>query len=381
VMRTKLLKTAVLLLALMLVGIAPAGPLAPPAEAASSGGLQAQKSSIERRKNSVREKLRKLRNQETSLSSQMQDLDTRAADLQQSLNELTRDLKARQQELEALRTRLAELEAELQKRREMVANRVTTIYMQGELTYLDLLFNAENFREFINRMFYLNLIFEKDEELYNGVMETKQEVAASKLQVESTIAAIAADRDQLQQQSLEIKRVRDEKTALLRAVSQDKELAERQMRELEEQSRQIEAELRNLKGGYSGVWKGRFMKPVNGRITSPYGWRIHPLTTRRQFHTGIDIAAPYGTPIKAGGDGKVVSAGWRGGYGNTVIIDHGGRVATLYAHCSRFAVSAGTVVRQGQTIAYIGSTGTSTGNHVHFEVRVNGSPVDPFSRL
>lgn len=379
-MRTKLLKATVLLLALMLVGLAPAGPLTPPAKASSSS-LQQQKRSIDRRKSSIREKLRKLRSQETSLSSQMQDLDTRAADLQQSLNELTSDLKARQQELEALKTRLAELEAELEKRRQMVANRVTTIYMQGELTYLDLLFNAENFREFINRMFYLNLIFEKDEELYNGVMEMKLEVAASKLKVESTIAAIAADREKLQLQSMEIKRVRDEKTALLRAVSQDKELAERQMRELEEASRQIEAELRNLKGGYSGVWKGRFLKPVNGRISSGYGMRPHPVSGIYKMHTGIDIAAPYGTPIKAGGDGKVVSQGWRGGYGNTVIIDHGGGVATLYAHCSRFAVSAGTVVKQGQTIAYVGSTGTSTGNHVHFEVRIGGKPVDPFSRL
>ena len=97
------------------------------------------------------------------------------------------------------------------------------------------------------------------------------------------------------------------------------------------------------------------------------------------MHTGIDIAAPYRTPIKAGGDGKVVRAKWMGGYGNTVIIDHGGGLATLYAHCSGFAVSVGTVVKAGQTIAYVGSTGTSTGNHVHFEVRKNGKHVDPMS--
>ena len=380
-MRARLLQTAVLLLALLLLGVPPGRPLAPPARAASASSLQQQKSSIERRKRSILNKLRKLRSQETSLSSQMKELDMRAAGLQESLNELTRSLKARQQELEALRARLEELEAELQRRRDMVAGRVTSIYMQGEMTYLDLLFNAENFREFINRAFYLNLIFEKDEELYNSVLETKREVAASKLKVESTIAAIAADRDKLQEQSLEIKRVRDEKAALLRAVSQDKVLAERQMRELEEESRRIAADLRNLQGGYSGVWKGRFMKPVNGRITSGYGMRRHPITGRVRMHTGIDIAAPHGTPIKAGGDGKVISAKWRSDYGNTVIVDHGGGVVTLYAHCSGFAVSAGTVVKQGQTIAYVGSTGVSTGNHVHFEVRVNGNPVDPFSRL
>ena len=123
---------------------------------------------------------------------------------------------------------------------------------------------------------------------------------------------------------------------------------------------------------------GRLLVPVPGApITSPYGWRIHPIYGTSILHTGIDYGADEGTPIRAAADGVVVSAGWYGGYGNATIIDHGGGIATLYGHQSYMAVSAGQKVTQGQTIGRVGCTGNCTGPHVHFEVRVNGDPVDP----
>jgi murein DD-endopeptidase MepM/ murein hydrolase activator NlpD len=132
---------------------------------------------------------------------------------------------------------------------------------------------------------------------------------------------------------------------------------------------------------YSGKWTGDFIQPVSGHIGSGFGMRNHPIQQVYKMHSGVDIGAPYGTPIHAGGDGLVVLASWNGGYGKAVMIDHGGGVMTLYGHCSSFAVSVGDIVRAGQTIAYVGSTGLSTGPHVHFEVRVDGKPVDPMSRL
>lgn len=345
----------------------------------SSGSAKQRQSEIRSQKKRIESKIRQLRREETSLSDQMRELDTQAADLDLSLQQLNHDLKVKQEELETIKGQLAEVKAELERRKQLVAERVTNIYMQGELTYLDLLFNAKDFREFINRAFYLNLIFEKDQELYDSVRAKKEEVTRSKLEMESAITEIASDRDKLQGQNLEISRVREEKSALLRAISRDKVLAEKQIRELEEESKRITQFLQELTGGYTGKWTSKFLKPCSGRISSPFGPRIHPITRRQQFHTGIDIAAPYRTPLKAGGDGKVVYVGWRGGYGNTVMIDHGGGLATLYAHCSGFAVSNGNIVKAGQVIAYVGSTGTSTGNHVHFEVRRNGHPVDPMS--
>jgi murein DD-endopeptidase MepM/ murein hydrolase activator NlpD len=123
---------------------------------------------------------------------------------------------------------------------------------------------------------------------------------------------------------------------------------------------------------------GRLIVPVPGApITSPYGWRIHPIYGTSRLHTGIDYGADEGTPIRAAADGVVVSAGWYGGYGNATIIDHGGGIATLYGHQSSMSVVAGQKVTQGQTIGRVGCTGDCTGPHVHFEVRVNGDPVDP----
>ncbi|OGK11678.1 MAG: hypothetical protein A2Y63_06395 [Candidatus Riflebacteria bacterium RBG_13_59_9] len=349
------------------------------AQAYTGKSAQQRQEEIRNRRSRLSSKIRALRGKEANLSGQMKELDEQADDLDTSLKELSHDLKVKQDELDVIKVRLAELVAELERRKALVADRVTAVYMQGELTYLELLFSAEDFREFINRAFYLNLIFEKDQELYESVKQKKEEVSQNKEKMEAAISSIAADREKLLEQSMQISRLRQDKSTLLRAIMSDKALAEKQFRELEEEGRRIEQFLRTLTGGYSGKWTSKFLKPVNGRITSGYGMRNHPILPGRRMHTGIDISASYGTPIKAGGDGKVVFAGWRGGYGKTVIIDHGGGLATLYGHCSGYATSVGQVVKAGQLIAYIGSTGLSTGNHLHFEVRRNGEPVNPMS--
>ena len=121
--------------------------------------------------------------------------------------------------------------------------------------------------------------------------------------------------------------------------------------------------------------------PVSGEITSPFGWRTHPIFGSSRFHSGLDIGADYGVPIVAAQSGVVIEAGWIGGYGNTVMIDHGGGIVTLYGHNQSLAVDVGQSVAQGQVISYCGSTGNSTGPHCHFEVRLNGEPVSPNNYL
>ncbi len=130
-----------------------------------------------------------------------------------------------------------------------------------------------------------------------------------------------------------------------------------------------------------GSTPGRFRFPADGPITSPFGERMHPIFHTMRMHTGIDIGAGYGSAVRAGGDGVVVLAGPASGYGNAIVVDHGGGIATLYGHLSRFAVHAGQRVTAGQTIGAVGNTGNSTGPHLHFEVRVQGVPVDPMPYL
>ncbi len=132
-------------------------------------------------------------------------------------------------------------------------------------------------------------------------------------------------------------------------------------------------------GGYSGKWSGHFLKPVPGGIGSGFGMRYHPILHYFRMHTGVDLHASYGEPVHAADKGLVVFADWRGGYGRCVIIDHGSGYATVYAHMSSFDVSSGQTVSRGQVIGRVGSTGLSTGPHLHFEVRINGTPVNPLN--
>jgi murein DD-endopeptidase MepM/ murein hydrolase activator NlpD len=175
---------------------------------------------------------------------------------------------------------------------------------------------------------------------------------------------------------------RDDKKTLLAEAEKDKASWERKEDSLLAESDRLAADLRAL-GERAGavVGTGQFVWPVNGRVSSPFGYRIHPIFHVRKMHTGIDLSAGMGTPIKAADSGTVVQAGWRGGYGKCVVISHGNGVATLYAHQSVISVSVGDTVERGQAIGNVGSTGYSTGAHLHFEVRVDGSPVDPMRYL
>jgi murein DD-endopeptidase MepM/ murein hydrolase activator NlpD len=207
------------------------------------------------------------------------------------------------------------------------------------------------------------------------------DVATQKQAADAARAAAADERDKLQQLAAQQQQARDaaagaeqaESTALGDAVAKHEEADAA----LQAESDRIAAQLQAAGDG-PALGDGTFIRPVPGPITSPFGYRTDPITGATAFHSGLDFGAPCGTPIKAAGTGSVVSAGFNsGGYGNMTLINHGNGLATLYGHQSSIIVSAGQSVTQGQVIGYVGSTGKSTGCHLHFEVRVNGNPVDP----
>ncbi|HHW15275.1 MAG TPA: peptidoglycan DD-metalloendopeptidase family protein [Firmicutes bacterium] len=167
---------------------------------------------------------------------------------------------------------------------------------------------------------------------------------------------------------------------MLRRIQSERQAYEAALDEWEQTARQLESFIRGQqKRGPASpqATAKRMLWPVRGAVTSEYGYRVHPILKTRRYHSGLDIAVPYGTPVVAAAGGTVILSGWVGGYGKTVIIDHGGGISTLYGHNSTLLVSVGQTVRAGQTIAKAGSTGLSTGPHVHFEVRQNGQPTDP----
>lgn len=198
---------------------------------------------------------------------------------------------------------------------------------------------------------------------------------------QDTLAAAREEQD-LALQELEAQQA--ERQKLLDEAIERQDEFEAQISDLQQESDRITEALKAreaIRAGQSVKGSGQFIVPVAGRVTSGFGSRVHPISGRVRMHTGVDFGASTGTPILAADSGVVVSAGWRNGYGNTVLIDHGNGLATLYGHQSRLAVRAGQSVAQGDVIGYVGSTGNSTGPHLHFEVRKGGTPVNPMSYL
>ncbi len=318
-----------------------------------------------------------------SISSQIGETDKKIADTQS--------------ELEKAQAHLSKCEV-------VLSRRIRDIYMNGQLNYLDVIIGAKDFNDFATRVELLRRVVNSDLELISSIREERDKIDEAKKILEEERQRLATLQTEAEAKKTEIEQHKAEQQAILRKAETDKATAEEAYVELEASSNQIAQMLREREaarqaaqaaaasGGSSGggdddssyqpvSGSGQMIWPVNGVITSPFGYRTHPIFGRQILHSGIDIGVDEGTPVHAADGGVVVEAGWISGYGYCVIIDHGNGTSSLYGHNSSLAVSSGQAVSQGQVIAYAGSTGNSTGPHVHFEVRVGGEPVDPSAYL
>lgn len=280
--------------------------------------------------------------------------------------------------LDGVTTRLATHE-------ELMGARFRALYERGSVEYLDMLLGAADFRDFIGRSYLITRVVEQDLALYHTV-------AAERQQREEVRASLAAHQELLSQEQerwlerrRETARLAAERRRLVDRLRMERQTQEAAIRELEVESARIMQIIRtSARGGRRGpiltLRNGALLRPVPGPITSGYGWRIHPIFGTREFHTGIDIGAPYGTPVEAAHDGTVIFNGWMRGYGMLVILDHGGGLTTTYSHLSASLVHVSDRIVRGGVIGRIGSTGWSTGPHLFFEVREDGAPVDPLGK-
>ena len=261
--------------------------------------------------------------------------------------------------------------------------RIRDIYKNGQINYLDVLLGAKDFNDFVSRMDILKKILAYDNALIQGTKVDREALRKAKEQLELDRAKIVELRKLAAAKREQVAARRQERRGVLNAATYERETAEQAYRELIETPRQIEQMIKRIQSGDKNVGgsTGTMTWPAEGEITSPFGWRVHPIFGTQRLHTGIDIGADYGDAIRAADGGVVIHSDWMGGYGNAVIIDHGNGISTLYAHNSQLLVSEGQTVAKGQTVARCGSTGYSTGPHLHFEVRQNGSPVNPLNYL
>lgn len=329
-------------------------------------------------------RLRQVKRQERRVLGELEGIDRTREEAEHRLEELSTELDHAQIRAQAAATKLALTERDLERARTILGLRLRDIYKHGRTGYVDVLLGADDFGELLTRWQFLSTIVRADARLI-----AEFDVGAARYrelyrQLRAEQAELLSLAGQTEARRREIIAKEQQKRSLLTRLQEERAAYEQMVKELEENSTQLESlilrsQASPTRAGYVRAL-GRFLWPARGVFTSPFGMRRHPIFGIRRMHTGQDIAAPYGTLLVAAADGRVMYTGWFGGYGKIVLLDHGEGVSSLYAHLSRILVHPGAAVRRGQAIARVGSTGYSTGPHVHFEIRINGRPVDPARR-
>jgi len=339
-----------------------------------------------------------------SVSEQLRQIEEQLRQATAELGTIKEQRVAVENDITLNERQLAEAQKRLEGRESVFYKRVRDIYINGRLSYLDVVIGSKDFSDFANRLEVLKRIIDSDITLINEIKKERADIEAHKQKLEADRAKLVELEKAALAKQAEIEQKKAERNVVLQKAQNDRATAMQAIEELNASSAQVSAMLKERQaaraaaaaaaagaaapasggGGASDNWvqgTGQLGWPVSGEITSPYGYRVHPIWGTTIYHSGIDIGVDEGTPVHAADGGVVVWSGWMGGYGYAVVIDHGNGLSTLYGHNSELAVDEGQSVAKGQVISYAGSTGNSTGPHVHFEVRVNGDPVDPMGYL
>ncbi len=346
----------------------------------------------EQRQEELQEEIDQNERQQSAEMEKKRAIDEEVSQVQAQIDQLDAQIAQSNEKIAQKEEELAAAEAESNRQNQAYQERVKLMVEQGPVTYLEVLLSAKSFADFLIRADVVQQVAEYDSQLLNTLKEKEQAIADIKTELETERAGTQA----LLDESSQHKQTLDARLAESQQIMKDLEADQAKLKAEQEQAQrdeeaaraEIAAALRRASGSgsssatsvYTG---GTFRWPTDQTtlVTSDYSMRTHPTLGVYKQHTGIDIGASYGTDVLAGGDGTVLISGWNNAYGWMVVIDHGGGVTTLYGHNSKLLVSAGEQVSRGQVIAKVGSTGYSTGPHIHFEVNVNGSPVNPWNYL
>lgn len=360
------------------------------------------------------------------VQSQRAEAEGRLADAQAKVDDASAAVAQAQEDYDQVAAAYFTAQAELEETERKVAeaqakfeSAVVELYSgSSDVDLATVASGATDVRELIAGSQYLADVSDGRRTTVEAYVDRRDEVAALRDQLGVQRDQAQALQDELEARRNELGAVRDEQAAAVADVADKQAAEEAVVADIRSRKEEFTAELADLEaesqritqliqarqasaavassdaagggaggaggaasGGGTSSGSGQFLRPVPGAITSGFGYRVHPISGVSKLHTGVDFGASCGTPIHAAGAGVVIAAGWEGGYGNAVIIDHGGGIATLYGHQSAIAVGAGQSVSAGQTIGSVGSTGYSTGCHLHFEVRVNGTPTNPLAYL
>src|SRR5450830_365588 len=360
---------------------------------ASSLSLEDQLDQIKKEKEQTKKKIDEAKKKEQDYTNQVNQVEAQLLSSLDQLNTLNKnfaDVKSEIDktniELAVKENDLAEINKDLDEKEAILSNRIASIYKNRSSSFFEVLFKSKSFTELLSKLKLMNLLAAQDA----GIIEDIKSKKSATLSVKQSIMELKKKQDdqrsnleklvtQSEQKNTEISGILVDKKDLLSSTKADKNALIKMEAQQTAKENEIQRVLESLK--YGSAPNGRLQRPVAGILTSGFGSRMHPILGYVRPHTGIDLAAPRGTPIVAADGGQVLQASYEGGYGNSILIYHGGSFATFYGHMSGFAVSQGQMVKRGQVIGYVGSTGLSTGPHCHFEVRINGAAQNPLGYL
>lgn len=343
--------------------------------------------------NDVRQRMERMQTRKEQARRKAESASAELSEVMGSLNELQAQANNLQKKSDTLQGKINDNQAKLEKKQQemqermlIYRKRLRDIYINGQINYLDVLLGAKDFSDFSSRMYLLQKIISRDLELLEKLKQDAAEINSRKEQLAAEMKEIKATQTELEAKKAKVNKLREQRAYMLYKAQEEEQSSQEEYERLLAISENIASMLRNMENSGGGApaghgGTGQFMWPCNGPITSYYGWRTHPIFGTTKYHSGMDIAVDSGTPIHAADSGTIVYSGWLGGYGNCVMIDHGGGLVTLYAHNSALNVGEGQYVSKGAVVAYAGSTGYSTGPHCHFEVRLHGELTEPLNYL
>ena len=337
---------------------------------------------IETQKKDIQKKIRHVKWLENMEQNKLYKNQQKLESAKNTLIESESQITSAQRELSDMQGQLYRASAEYNNLNYVLASRIRKVFKTQRKAFFELLITSEDINMLVDRIYFQKIILKEDTDRMLVAKQKAQQIALLKYNIEARKRNYERSIALANTQKAYIQRAIARNESMINKLKTDRIAYERAERELRDQSNSIQHYIsRNAKDSHTNVVASGFMKPIQGRITSPFGWRVHPIFNSRTFHSGVDIGGPNYGAIKASNSGKVIYTGWYGGYGKVVIIEHGvvgGKpVSTLYAHMSSVKAVNGQTVKKGDVIGYEGTTGYSTGPHCHFEVRENGKPSNP----
>lgn len=353
----------------------------------AQGKLNSSKSKI----GDLNSKISDIKKQKTDVTTEINSMDQQMNDIQKKIDDYNSKIASKQGEIKVATDELDKTEEDFKKQKQLYATRIRAMYMNGSAGYLEILLSADSFSDFVSRADVVKKVMNYDRSIIQKIKDKQKQIEDKKKVLVADNAQLVKLQKDTTTQKNQMSGMENQKKQLFAKLDSNQKTLEDEVAAEKKSSDALSSQIKSIlasrastsgnssRGGSSGTYSGSksAVLKVGGPITCPFGPRIHPITGRYEIHTGVDIGVPTGTAVFAMSSGTVIISEGGGAYGNHVVIDHGSGITSLYGHCSKLLVSVGQHVSAGQEIAISGSTGWSTGPHLHFEVDVNGNPVNP----